>query len=94
MASSELTRIDTHIHTLPKAYQAAVKAAGGDPSGFPNPDWTPEGAIQSMNTVGTSIGEYHHKIVNIWSVAHRGQESYPYQPLACPLQAKAKKAGS
>ncbi|KAK7734174.1 hypothetical protein SLS63_004459 [Diaporthe eres] len=38
------------------SYKAAVKAHGGDPSGFPEPDWSPEAAITSMEAVGASLG--------------------------------------
>ncbi|KAF4874237.1 Decarboxylase yanB [Colletotrichum siamense] len=48
-------RIDTHIHALPPAYVAAVEAAGGDPSGFPSPDWSLEATFSSMNSTSTSI---------------------------------------
>ncbi|KAE9569353.1 Decarboxylase yanB [Colletotrichum fructicola] len=48
-------RIDTHIHALPPAYVAAVEAAGGDPSGFPSPDWSLEATFSSMNSISTSI---------------------------------------
>lgn len=51
-------RIDTHIHALPPAYLEAVLEAGGDPSGYPTPDWSPQGALSSMNSVGTDIGAY------------------------------------
>jgi hypothetical protein len=50
-------RIDTHIHALPPVYIKALEAAGGDPSGYPTPDWTLDAAIQSMNLVETSVGE-------------------------------------
>lgn len=50
--------IDVHFHALPPAYKAAVKAHGGDPSGFPEPDWSPETAIASMEAVGASLGDY------------------------------------
>lgn len=48
--------IDVHIHALPPAYKEAVKANGGDPSGFPEPEWSPEGALKAMEAVGSSIG--------------------------------------
>ncbi|KAM0809031.1 putative Amidohydrolase-related domain-containing protein [Seiridium cardinale] len=47
-------RIDTHFHVLPPAYIAAVNAAGGDPSGFSTPSWSPEAAIASMDKFGTA----------------------------------------
>lgn len=49
-------RIDTHIHAFPPAYVAAVEAAGGDPSGFPSPDWSLEATFSSMNSISTSKG--------------------------------------
>lgn len=49
--------IDVHIHALPPAYKEAVKAHGGDPSGFPEPEWSPEGALKSMEAVGSSLGK-------------------------------------
>ncbi|KAK4184202.1 2-amino-3-carboxymuconate-6-semialdehyde decarboxylase [Podospora australis] len=47
--------IDVHFHALPLSYNAAVKAAGGDGTGFPSPPWSPEQAIQSMNITGSSL---------------------------------------
>lgn len=49
--------IDVHFHALPSAYKAAVEAHGGDPSGFPEPDWSPEAALKSMEDVGASLGK-------------------------------------
>ncbi|ETS81654.1 hypothetical protein PFICI_06656 [Pestalotiopsis fici W106-1] len=49
-------RIDTHLHALPPAYIEAVNAAGGDPSGFPTPFWSPEFAISEMDEFGTAFG--------------------------------------
>lgn len=48
--------IDVHFHALPPAYKAALRAHGGDPSGFPEPEWSPEAAIASMDAVGASLG--------------------------------------
>lgn len=44
---------DTHIHVLPPFYVAAVAKAGGDPSGYPTPEWTLEGTLRSMESVGS-----------------------------------------
>ena len=57
MALVHAGRIDTHLHALPPDYIAALAAAGGDPSGFPTPDWSLNATINSMNSLGTSIGE-------------------------------------
>ncbi|VUC20085.1 unnamed protein product [Clonostachys rosea] len=48
--------IDTHFHALPPAYIDALAAAGGDPSGYPTPEWSLEAALKSMTLVGSSIG--------------------------------------
>ncbi|KAK4195291.1 hypothetical protein QBC40DRAFT_186126 [Triangularia verruculosa] len=48
--------IDVHIHALPPAYLAAIEAAGGDPSGFPSPNWSPEEAVHSLDLSGASFG--------------------------------------
>ncbi|KAE8324435.1 hypothetical protein BDV39DRAFT_207922 [Aspergillus sergii] len=44
---------DTHIHVLPPFYVAAVAEAGGDPSGYPTPEWSLEGTLRSMRSVGS-----------------------------------------
>ncbi|KAJ5555990.1 hypothetical protein N7513_003632 [Penicillium frequentans] len=45
-------RIDTHHHFLPQEYRDALEAAGGDPSGWPTPDWSPEASLQNMASNG------------------------------------------
>ncbi|KAL0932215.1 amidohydrolase 2 [Colletotrichum truncatum] len=47
--------IDTHIHVLPPAYVDAIEAAGGDPSGFPSPEWSFGATLESINATGTSV---------------------------------------
>lgn len=54
-------RIDTHIHALPPAYLNALAATGGDPSGYPTPEWSLDAAIKSMNAIGTSLGKRKDK---------------------------------
>ncbi|KAL2835456.1 hypothetical protein BJY01DRAFT_238830 [Aspergillus pseudoustus] len=44
---------DTHIHVLPPCYISAVAEAGGDPSGFPTPEWSLGGTLRSMKSVGS-----------------------------------------
>ncbi len=56
-ASSASQRIDTHIHALPPAYIKALEAAGGDPSGYPSPDWTLDATIKSMDLMQTGLGK-------------------------------------
>ncbi|KAK4176848.1 hypothetical protein QBC36DRAFT_378172 [Triangularia setosa] len=48
--------IDVHAHALPPMFLAAIEAAGGDPSGFPSPDWSPQAAVNSLNLSGASLG--------------------------------------
>lgn len=45
---------DTHIHALPPAYKAALAQAGGDPSGYPTPEWSINGTLQSMDSVNSA----------------------------------------
>lgn len=49
--------IDTHHHFVPEVYANAVKAAGGDVSGWATPDWSPGASQSIMNQIGikTSI---------------------------------------
>ncbi|KAJ5413836.1 hypothetical protein N7509_000463 [Penicillium cosmopolitanum] len=50
---STRTKIDTHHHFDPEFYNKAVRNAGGDPSGFPTPEWSPESDEASMGANGT-----------------------------------------
>ncbi|KAJ5385295.1 hypothetical protein N7517_003206 [Penicillium concentricum] len=45
-------KVDTHHHFLPPVYRVALEKAGGDPSGWPTPDWSPESSLQNMATNG------------------------------------------
>ncbi|KAJ5118416.1 amidohydrolase family protein [Penicillium atrosanguineum] len=56
-----MSLIDTHHHFVPDFYAqdteealTAVEEAGGDPSGWPTPPWSPEGSIASMERNGTT----------------------------------------
>lgn len=55
--------IDVHFHALPPAYKAAVSAHGGDPSGFPEPEWSPEAAVQAMEALGSSLGNFDNLLL-------------------------------
>ncbi|PWY68599.1 2-amino-3-carboxymuconate-6-semialdehyde decarboxylase [Aspergillus heteromorphus CBS 117.55] len=48
-----MSKIDTHHHFVPQFYAQAVEDAGGDPSGWPTPRWTPEASLTSMDKNGT-----------------------------------------
>ncbi len=62
-ASSDLQRIDTHIHALPLAYIKALETAGGDPSGYPRLDWTLDATIGSMDLMQTGVGKSEPAVV-------------------------------
>lgn len=60
-AAAELVRqqsdwylTDTHIHAVPPIYADALKKAGGDPSGFPTPNWSVQGTFESLKTTGSA----------------------------------------
>lgn len=64
------SRVDTHIHALSPQYIEAVNAAGGDPSGYPTPEWTLDATIESMNQINTDIGKQnkaHAKVVRLYA---------------------------
>ncbi|RAL05415.1 amidohydrolase family protein [Aspergillus ibericus CBS 121593] len=48
-----MSKIDTHHHFVPTFYAQAVDNAGGDPSGWPTPQWSPEASLASMERNGT-----------------------------------------
>lgn len=45
---------DTHIHAIPPGYKNALAEAGGDPSGYPTPDWSEEGTLESLDWTGSA----------------------------------------
>ncbi|KAL3490369.1 hypothetical protein BJX62DRAFT_252019 [Aspergillus germanicus] len=45
-------KIDTHHHFLPQVYRDALKSAGGDPSGWPTPNWSPKASLEIMASNG------------------------------------------
>ncbi|KAI9927606.1 hypothetical protein MW887_003226 [Aspergillus wentii] len=47
-----VNKIDTHHHFVPQFYSAAVEQAGGDPSGWPTPSWSPLSTELIMNRLG------------------------------------------
>lgn len=86
--------IDFHFHALPPAYKVAVKAHGGDPSGFPEPDWSPEAAITSMEAVGASLGDYTRPIDHIKRChGHSHVIRYPVRLLARRPNHRSRRGG-
>ncbi|GIZ49003.1 hypothetical protein CKM354_001204400 [Cercospora kikuchii] len=53
----QVDKIDTHHHWVPAEYAEVVAAAGGDPSGWPTPQWSLEASQALMSRAGikTSI---------------------------------------
>ncbi|KII86655.1 hypothetical protein PLICRDRAFT_163877 [Plicaturopsis crispa FD-325 SS-3] len=49
-------RVDTHFHIVPPQFEAAIVAAGGDPSGWNVPEWSPASASAAMDTLGVAKG--------------------------------------
>jgi aminocarboxymuconate-semialdehyde decarboxylase len=49
-------RIDVHQHVVPPFWAEALAAYGGDPSGWSSPAWTPENAIDFMDSQGIAMG--------------------------------------
>src|ERR1700738_3977051 len=49
-------RIDVHQHVVPPFWAEALAAHGGDPSGWSSPAWTPENAIDFMDSQGIAMG--------------------------------------
>jgi 6-methylsalicylate decarboxylase len=49
-------RIDVHQHVVPPFWAEALPAHGGDPSGWSSPAWTPENAVDFMDSQGIAIG--------------------------------------
>ncbi|KAF1982397.1 amidohydrolase family protein [Aulographum hederae CBS 113979] len=45
-------KLDTHHHFVPKFYADAVESAGGDPSGWATPRWTPYSSELMMDRLG------------------------------------------
>ncbi|KAL3466890.1 hypothetical protein BJX64DRAFT_301331 [Aspergillus heterothallicus] len=45
-------KIDTHHHFLPSVYTDALEKAGGDPSGWPTPNWSPQASLNNMASNG------------------------------------------
>jgi 6-methylsalicylate decarboxylase len=49
-------RIDVHQHVVPPFYAKALPAHGGDPSGTITPQWSPESAINFMDSQEIATG--------------------------------------
>ncbi|KAJ5092618.1 2-amino-3-carboxymuconate-6-semialdehyde decarboxylase [Penicillium alfredii] len=47
-----VNKVDTHHHFVPEFYAKAIEDAGGDPSGWPTPSWTPLRSKLLMKRLG------------------------------------------
>lgn len=52
--------VDSHMHVVTERYRQAIVDAGGDPSGFPAPEWTPEDSFQLMEKI-----QIQHAILSV-----------------------------
>jgi len=52
MSSGNNNRIDTHIHLIPPSFAPALKAAGGDPSGYPLPTFSTSALFSAIEELG------------------------------------------
>jgi predicted TIM-barrel fold metal-dependent hydrolase len=66
-------RIDVHQHVVPPFWAEALPEHGGDPSGWASPTWTPENAIDFMDSQGIAMGVLSLTApgVTSWSGAER-----------------------
>ena len=53
---SSAHRIDVHQHVVPPFYAQALASHGGDPSGSVTPDWSPERAVDFMDSQQITTG--------------------------------------
>ncbi len=53
---TEPARIDVHQHVVPPFWADQLPANGGDPSGWYNPKWSPESAIEFMDSQAIATG--------------------------------------
>jgi aminocarboxymuconate-semialdehyde decarboxylase len=52
----KLHRIDVHQHVVPPFYANELPSHGGDPSGTVTPDWSPERALEFMDSQAIQVG--------------------------------------
>jgi aminocarboxymuconate-semialdehyde decarboxylase len=70
---SSAHRIDVHQHVVPGFYAEALAAHGGDPSGSMTPQWSPQSAIDFMDSqqIATGILSVSTPSVVGWSTNER-----------------------
>jgi predicted TIM-barrel fold metal-dependent hydrolase len=72
---SSAHRIDVHQHVVPPFYAQALASHGGDPSGSVTPDWSPERALDFMDSqqIATGILSVSTPSVVGWAQSERRQ---------------------
>ncbi|KAK0630498.1 hypothetical protein B0T17DRAFT_486670 [Bombardia bombarda] len=50
-----VNKVDLHHHMVPDFYARAVEEAGGDPSGWPTPSWSPDASRAMMSHLGIRL---------------------------------------
>ncbi|HDS1118337.1 TPA: amidohydrolase, partial [Pluralibacter gergoviae] len=53
---STVQRIDVHQHVVPPDWVSALPSHGGDPSGWKSPAWSPQSAIDFMDSLQIRTG--------------------------------------
>lgn len=53
---SDYQRIDVHQHVVPPFWVSALPAHGGDPSGWKSPAWSPQSALDFMDSLQIQTG--------------------------------------
>jgi 6-methylsalicylate decarboxylase len=83
-------RIDVHQHLMPPFYARAMEEHGGDPSDSPMPKWSPELAIDYMDSheIGTAILSLSSPSVVGWSGKERCEMARRVNEYTADLVAK------
>jgi aminocarboxymuconate-semialdehyde decarboxylase len=83
-------RIDVHQHVVPPFYAKALPTHGGDPSGTAIPQWSPEGAIDFMDSqaIATGILSLTAPSVVRWDKSERREMARRVNEYAADLVAK------
>ena len=83
-------RIDVHQHVVPSFYARALPAHGGDPSGTAIPQWSPESAIDFMDSqeIATGILSLTAPSVARWDKSERREMARRVNEYTADLVAK------
>jgi aminocarboxymuconate-semialdehyde decarboxylase len=83
-------RIDVHQHLMPSFYAEALAANGGDPSDSPMPKWSPELAVEYMDShdIATGMLSLSSQSVVGWAPAKRPKMARRVNEYVADLVAK------